>query len=65
LQVFVQSDDVSPAFVERLVQEYGGESIAAAFHIDNWDDKTVLPYLLRRYKGEYYRNRYPNFSIIG
>lgn len=65
LQVFVQSDDVSPAFVERLVQEYGGESIAAAFHIDNWDDETVLPYLLRRYKGEYYRNRYPNFSIIG
>jgi hypothetical protein len=65
LQIFVQSEDVSPAFVERLVQEYGGESIAAAFDIDNWDDETVLPYLLRRYKGEYYRNRYPDFSIIG
>jgi len=60
----IMSKVISPAFVQRLVKEYGVEAIAAAFFIGDWSDKIFLPYLLRRYKGDYFRNRYPNLSII-
>lgn len=60
----ITADAISPAFVQRLVKEYGAESIAAAFLIDDWADEPFLPYLLRRYKGDYFRNRYPTLSII-
>lgn len=60
----ITSEVISPAFVQRLVREYGAESIAAAYLIDDWADETFLPYLLRRYKGDFFRNRYPNLSII-
>jgi hypothetical protein len=60
----ITSEVISPAFVQRLVKEYGAESIAAAYLIDDWADEIFLPYLLRRYKGGYFRNRYPNLSII-
>jgi hypothetical protein len=40
------------------------EAFAAAYLIDDWADETFLPYLLRRHKGDYFRNRYPSLSII-
>jgi hypothetical protein len=58
------SDAISPAFVQRLVKDYGAESIAATFLIRDRDDKTYLPYLLRRYKGHFFRNRYPQIGFV-
>ena len=58
------SDAISPAFVGRLIEEYGDESIAAAFLIHDRNDKTYLQYLLRRYKGHFFRNRYPQITLV-
>ena len=58
------ADAISPDFVQRLVEDYGHESIAAAFLIRDPNDKTYLPYLLRRYKGHFFRNRYPQISLV-
>ena len=64
IQSFITSDSVSPAFVRRLIQEYGTQSIEAAFLLQNDHDEYHIDYLLRRYKGHYYRNRYPNLTLI-
>src|SRR5712691_10239216 len=61
---FLYSDAISPQFVRKLVQEYGDASIAAAFLIPQDSDKYFLEYLLRRYKGHFYRKRYPSLSIV-
>ena len=64
LRGFIFSDVISPAFVRRVVQKYGAESIAAAFFIEETQDDLFLEYLLRRYKGHFYRKRYPAIAII-
>lgn len=61
---FIQSDVISPGFVQRVAQKYGSRSISAAFFISYPDDEFVLDYLLRRYKGFFYRKRYPSVSIL-
>ena len=48
----------------KLVHDYGDASIAAAFLIPQDCDTYYLEYLLRRYKGHFYRNRYPSLSIV-
>jgi hypothetical protein len=64
IRQFLYADAISPPFVRKLVQDYGDASIAAAFLIPQDCDKPYLEYLLRRYKGHFYRKRYPSLSII-
>ena len=64
IRSFICSGMVSPKFVRRLTQEYGSESIEAAFLIRGGHDESHLNYLLRRYKGAYYRNRYPRVALL-
>jgi hypothetical protein len=61
---FIRSDMVSPKFVRRLIQEYGSESIESAFLIRGEHNESHIDYLLRRFKGAYYRNRYPGIALI-
>ncbi len=61
---FLYADAISPQFVRKLLLEYGDASIAAAFLIPQDADKYYLEYLLRRYKGHFYRNRYPSLTIV-
>jgi hypothetical protein len=60
---FVESDAVSPRFVNKLVQEYGDESVRVAFLIPDTMDK-YLEFLLRKYKGHFFRKRYPSISFF-
>ncbi len=60
---WVKSQSLSPGFVRRLAEEHGRESIAAAFLLDQQQEDYVLEYLLRRYKGLFYRPRYPTLTI--
>jgi hypothetical protein len=46
-----------------MIERYGDESIAAAFYIDRLQHTYYLDYLLRRYKGHFFRNRYPSISF--
>ncbi len=59
----IHSDVISPQFVRKLVGIYGDESIAEVFLIKEINDQSYLDYLLRRYKGQFYKNRYPDFSF--
>lgn len=61
----MRSEAICPQFMRKLIQEYGDESIASTFFIRNISNKVYLEYLFRRYKGHFYRNRYPSLSIVG
>jgi hypothetical protein len=63
IRALIYSEAISPRFVRKLVQKYGDESIASAFLISSCHDTSYLDYLLRRYKGHFYRNRYPCISF--
>jgi len=64
LQAFVESTEISPAFVRRVIREHGSTGIAALYYLPV-GDTIELEYLLRRFKGFYYRRRYPNISLLG
>jgi hypothetical protein len=64
IEGWVRSESLSPGFPRRLAEEHGTESIAAAFLLDNQKEDYVLEYLLRRYKGPYYRPRYPAITLV-
>ncbi|MCB0166738.1 MAG: DUF3843 family protein [Anaerolineae bacterium] len=64
VQGLIESDSLSPHFVRRLLQDYSDASIAAAYLIDQPPDY-YLDYLLRRYKGHFYRRRYPHLTVVG
>ncbi len=64
IRSFIWSDLISPKFVRRLTQEYGSESIEAAFLIRGSHDESHVDYLLRRYKGAYYQRRYPRITLV-
>ena len=64
IRQFLYADAISPQFVRRLVQDDGDASIAAAFLIPQDCDTYYLEYLLRRYKGHFYRKRYPSLTIV-
>jgi len=61
---FISSDAVSPAFVKRVAQKHGGESIKAAFFLPKDSLDCWLDYLLRCHKGHFFRKRYPTLSVI-
>ena len=66
IRQFIFADAISPGFVKRVVQEYGSESIAATFfiHPEYAEDEMFLDYLLRKYKGHFYRKRYLAISFV-
>ena len=56
---WILSETISPGFVRRLAEECGVESIKAVFLLGKHDEHYALEYLLRRYKGTFYRPKYP------
>ena len=61
---FVESPAISPRFVRRVLEEYGDESVRAAFVLRGDLPGYWLDYLLRSRKGHYYRKRYPSLSVV-
>ena len=63
---FITSDAISPKFVKTIVDKYGTKSIKDSFCINS----EIIPkdfgidYLLRKYKGQYFRNKYPEITLI-
>ena len=60
----IRADAISPGFVRSLAEEYGSESIKDAFLMTKRDEPYTLEYLLRRYKGHFYRTRYPSLTLV-
>jgi len=65
IQGFFRADSISPQFVQRLLAEYGDESVRAAYFLKGELPSYWLDFLLRSHKGRYYRNRYPTLGIVG
>jgi len=49
--------------VQRLVREHGCAAIGGAYLIRGFQQMPHLAWLLRRFKGEFYRTRYPAISF--
>jgi len=64
IQAFFRADSVSPQFVRRLLAQYGDKSVRAAFLLKGELPSYLLDFLLRSYKGQYYRKRYPTVAIV-
>ena len=64
LQAFVESAEISPAFVRRVIREHGSAGLASLYFLPS-GDTTELEFLLRRFKGLYYRRRHPRISLLG
>jgi hypothetical protein len=64
LQAFVESAEISPAFVRRVIREHGSAGLASLYFLPS-GDTAELEFLLRRFKGLYYRRRYPRISLLG
>jgi hypothetical protein len=57
---FVEEDAISPAFVRRLIRDVGSSGLESSIFLTSGADG--VEYLLRRFKGCYYRKRPPNLS---
>jgi len=60
----MQSQAISPQCMRKLMQDYGDASLASTFFIRETADKVYVEYLLRRYKGHFYRKRYPTLVLV-
>jgi len=63
LQNIIESDCVSPAFLQRVLRDYSTDAIGRSYLISNFQSESDLAYLLRRFKGRFFRNRYPNLAL--
>jgi len=61
---FFDSPAISPRFVRRALEEYSDESVKSAFLLRGELPGCWLDFLLRSYKGHFYRNRYPSLSVV-
>ena len=61
---FIDADAISPRFVHRVLNEYGDESVKAAFLLKGDLPGYWLDYLLRSHKGHFYRKRYPCLAVV-
>jgi len=62
LQAFIEEDTISPAFVRRVIRDAGSAGIERLYCLS--DSEEGMEYLLRRFKGLYYRKRYPCISLL-
>jgi hypothetical protein len=63
VRALIENEAISPAFVQRLVRQYGCGAIGRAYLIRGFQQMPHLAWLLRRFKGEFYRTRYPAISF--
>lgn len=62
---FIQSPAISPAFVKRLLLDFPAEALYRLFGIPPESPPPyALDWLLRCWKGEYHRPRYPSVSVV-
>jgi hypothetical protein len=66
VRALIENQTISPAFVERMVREHGCGAIGAigrAYLIRGFQQTPHLAWLLRRFKGKFYRTRYPAIAF--
>ena len=64
IRKFFHAAAISPKFVTRVLEEYGDESVRSAFVLRGDLPGYWLDYLVRSFKGHFYRKRYPFLSMV-
>lgn len=64
LRDFIQADSISPAFVKRVLRDHSPQAIMTEFGLPADTPDYWLEWLLCCWKGEYYRIRYPEVSVL-
>ena len=60
IYAMMEDDSISPGFVKKIIKQYGIKSILKAYYVD---EEACIEYLLHKYKGLFYRQRYPTLTI--
>jgi hypothetical protein len=60
---FIESPAISTNFVKKLVKKYGAQSIGKVYLILESKNMDYLNFILRKYKGHFFRKRYPTISF--
>ncbi len=58
---FVEDQSISPDFVYKILAQFGSESVLKTYHLQK---ESELNYLLHKYKGVFFRNIYPSFTVF-
>jgi hypothetical protein len=61
---FVVSENTSPDFVRHMVERHGAEAIRDSFVLGSNPPDYWLEYLLRRFKGDYFKKQYPSIVLV-
>lgn len=60
IYAMIEDNSISPGFVKKIIKLYGTKSILKAYCIDN---EECIEYLMYKYKGLFYKQRYPSLTI--
>ncbi len=58
----IEEETISPAFVRRVIRDAGSTGLERLYFLSG--STAGIEYLLRRFKGLYYRKRYPCISLL-
>lgn len=59
------TDPVIPyQLFHHLKKDYSFESVKCAFRINEWNEERDLEFLLRRYKGKQYKEKFPEIKLV-
>ncbi len=61
---FLTSGGISPDFVKRVLSEYSDQAVRKVFILNGEVPPYWLEYMLRRFKGKYFRQRYPGLAVV-
>ena len=57
----IEDTSISPAFIDKLFSLYGKKTVLKVYHLKEESD---VDYLIHKYKGYYFRNRYPTLTLV-
>lgn len=61
IHALIEDASISPIFVQKILLQNGKKSVLKAYHLKYEND---IDYLIRKYKGMYFKNRYPSLTLI-
>ena len=60
MHALIEDNSLSPDFVRKIMAKYGNRSVMKAYHVDT---EECLDFLMRKYKGAFYQERYPSLTV--
>lgn len=61
---YITDPGVPYQLFQHLKKDYSFESVRFAFRIHEWNEERDLEFLLRRYKGKQYKEKFPDIKLV-